>query len=166
MRIKHCAAWLLIAALTFMPVTTLAADSISESDMHRIARTLYGECRAEDVPIAEKAAVVWCILNRLDSDDFPDTIGEVVIYSQFHGYKARYPVTDELMDITRDVVRRWELEKQGYVGVGRTLPADYYFFKARGHGNVFRKEYKSDGEWDWSLPDPYEFGFIDVERAE
>ena len=141
---------------------------ISESDIRRMARTLYGECRSDDVPTREKAAVVWCILNRLDSPNFPDTIEEVVVYSQFHGYKRKYPVREDLEAIVRDVVARWQLEKQGYVGVGRVLPADYYFFRAdrSGYSNVFRKEYKSKELWDWDLPDPYEFGFIGEERSD
>lgn len=139
---------------------------ITESDIRRMARTLYGECRAEDVPTREKAAVVWCILNRLDSPDYPDTIDEIVVYSQFHGYKRKNQVRDDLEEIVRDVVARWQLEKQGYVGVGRVLPKEYLFFRAdkSGHSNVFRKEYKSTELWDWSLPDPYEFGFIGGER--
>ena len=142
-----------------LPVHAATTDDveITPSDIRRIARTLYGECRADDVPTAEKAAVVWCILNRLDSPDFPNSIRKVVVRSQFHGYKASYPVLPELKEIVEDVVERWKLEKQGYENVGRTLPNDYYFFVADkpGHGNDFRKEYKSKELWDWSLPDPY-----------
>lgn len=182
---KLCAALILGAVLfcSFTPAVfaeavlqtdaiteSMALDEIreiSESDIRRMARTLYGECRDDDVPIREKAAVVWCILNRLDSPDFPDTIEEVVVRSQFHGYKSTYPVLPELEAIVRDVVDRWKLEKQGYVGVGRVLPADYCFFRAdkSGRSNVFRQEYKSKELWDWSLPDPYEFGFIGEERS-
>lgn len=142
-----------------MPVhaTTIDEVEITASDIRRIARTLYGECRSDDVPIAEKAAVVWCILNRVDSPDFPNSIRKVVVHSQFHGYKASYPVLPELKEIVEDVVERWKLEKQGFEDVGRTLPNDYYFFAAdkSDHGNDFRKEYKSKELWDWSLPDPY-----------
>ena len=142
------------------------APVISESDIIRMTKTLWGECRADRVPTKEKAAVVWCILNRLDSSEFPNTIEEVVVYSQFHGYKSKYPVDPELEAIVRDVVARWQLEKQGYSGVGRVLPNDYYFFRAdkSGYSNVFRKGYKSKKLWDWSLPDPYEFGLLGEER--
>lgn len=160
-----------LPAMYAMP-SQIAVDEeippISESDIRRMARTLYGECRADCVPTREKAAVVWCILNRLDSPDFPNTISKVVVYSQFHGYKRSYPVREDLEAIVRDVVSRWWLEKKGYGSIGRVLPADYYFFRAdeSGYSNVFRKEYKSKEVWEWELPDPYAFDDIGEEKCD
>ncbi len=133
-------------------------EAVSETDIDRIAKTMYGECRGEDVPTAQKAAVVWCILNRLDSDEFPDTVEKVVVHRQFHGYCDENPVLEELREIVLDVVARWRLEKQGEAEVGRTLPEDYYYFDAQGSGNRFRKTYRSREYWDWSLEDPYAEG--------
>lgn len=128
---------------------------IDKDDAERIAKTLYGECRRESIPLHEKAAVVWCILNRVDSEDYPDEIDKVVIYSQFHGYDPDNPVTEELYALTVDVMIRWQLEKQGFVYVGRTLPSDYLFFSAYKDGNRFRSGYRTRDYWEWEYADPY-----------
>ena len=42
---------------------------IAESDINYLAKTLYGEARGIESKM-EKAAVCWCILNRVDSDEY------------------------------------------------------------------------------------------------
>ena len=48
-----------------------------ERDAVYLAQCLWGEARG--IPSqTEKAAVVWCVLNRVDHPDFPDTIHGVL----------------------------------------------------------------------------------------
>lgn len=104
----------------------------------------------------EKAAVVWCVLNRVDADLWPDTLAEVVTQPyQFAGYLPENPATEELKAIAADVLTRWEREKDGGADVGRVLPAEYFYFTGDGVRNYFRTEYKGGTVWDWSLPNPY-----------
>jgi hypothetical protein len=127
----------------------------TERDVELIAKTLYGETRCDDIPTDQKAAVAWCILNRVDAGW--GTIEEVITANlQFTGYRASNPVWDSLYERTLDVLNRWQAEHDGVEDVGRTLPADYLYFTGDGERNNFKKEWKS-GEipWDWSLESPY-----------
>ena len=126
-------------------------------DVEYIAKTLWGEARGIESDM-EKAAVAWCILNRVDNERWGDTVEEVVTQpNQFHGYHPSYPVTDELREIAEDVLVRWAMEKETGEIDGRVLPSDYYFFASRDDDrNYFRKEYEDRTYWDWSMDNPYE----------
>lgn len=122
-----------------------------------IAKTVYGE--AGVCCTTEQAAVVWCILNRVDSMDgyFPDDIIAVIVQpGQFHGYKDEHPVKPELYELALDVIERWQREQDGETDIERVLPADYLFFSGDGTHNYFRKSWRGGTAWDWSLPSPYE----------
>lgn len=127
------------------------------ADVEAIAKTLWGECRG--VPYtSHKAAVVWCILNRVDEGGyFGSTIIEVISKpNQFIGYSPNHPVIDELKEIAEDVLIRWHAEKDGEQNVGRVLPKGYCYFVGDGELNYFTNVWKSKNYWDWSLPNPYE----------
>lgn len=120
-----------------------------------LAQTVWGEARG--CSTTEQAAVVWCILNRVDSCQFPDDPLMVVQQErQFDGYHPSYPVEPELVALVEDVMTRWEMEDKLLGDVGRVLPKEYLFFEGDGSHNHFRQEYIKTGEtWDWSLPSPY-----------
>ena len=132
-----------------------AADTYSESDVELIARTVWREARG--IPsMAEKAAVVWCILNRVDDDRWEDSIVEVVTAPHQFAYDAKAPVTEELRWLAEDVLERWKREKEGKSEVGRVLPPEYVFFDGDGSHNRFHKEYEHTGEyWEFEAESPY-----------
>ena len=104
----------------------------------------------------EKAAVAWCALNRLDAGTYGETLADVLTTPWQFAYYESSPVTPELEALARDVLERWQAERRGADGVGRSLPEDYFFFEGDGLRNHFRKTYEKTGAtWDWSLPDPY-----------
>jgi hypothetical protein len=141
-----------------LPDTTtgqLASDLAEEAEY--IAKALYGEARG--CSTTEQAAVVWCILNRVDDESglWPDDIiGVVTQEHQFIGYSPEHPVLPELYDLAMDVLERWQLEKGGETDVGRVLPADYCYFQGDGQHNYFRREFEGGPDWDWRLETPYE----------
>lgn len=149
-----------------VPVEVTVAPDVSEdqdgpSDAAvALARTMWGEARG--CSTTEQAAVAWCVLNRVDSPEFPDAVEAVcsqrtATVKQFDGYDPSYPVEPELLALAEDVLARWELEQLGVGSVGRVLPADYFFFEGDGVHNSFRRTYIKVGQtWDWSLPSPYE----------
>jgi hypothetical protein len=152
---RKAVAILMTIALSLAPIGALAAD---ETDAEALARMIYGEARgvASDM---EKAACVWTVLNRVDAEGYSDTIqGVVKAKGQFYGYSAKHPVLDELLELSEDVLARWEREKAGEVNVGRVLPSDYYWFSGDGKRNRFRNVYRGRDikYWDWSLPSPYD----------
>ena len=128
----------------------------SENDVTLLAKTLYGEARGIK-SVDEQAAVIWCILNRVDDRRWPDSIEGVVLEKdQFHGYLPGNPVTDELVAVVVDVLDRWSAEKVGCEDSGRILPPEYCFFYGDGSHNWYTTVYQGHDYWDWSLVSPYE----------
>lgn len=136
-------------------IQEVAIISYDEEVIDVLCKVVYGEARGCDK--TQQAAVVWCILNRMDSDKFPNDIVSVVTQkNQFEGYSSKFPVTDEIKWLVLDVLGRYEQEKAGIDNVGRVLPNDYLFFRSSGKGtNLFRQNYKSKTIWDWSWGTPY-----------
>ena len=111
----------------------------TDADVVAVAKMLYGESRGCSIDNQQKA--VWCVLNRVDDERYPDSIIEVLSQSgQFHGYNPNHPVWDELTAVAEDVLTRWSLEKQG-VAVNRELPKSYLYFTGTGRENIFREAY-------------------------
>ena len=124
--------------------------TISEKEIEMIAQTIWGEARGANT--LQQSMVVWCILNRVDSGKWGNTVAEVIAApDQFHGYSSRYPVTEEHKALARDVVTRWQIEAFCPGEVGRTLPAEYLYFRSdeTDLGNIFRTEWSGNYKvWD------------------
>ena len=127
----------------------------TETEQRMIAQTVWAEARGVRTR-KEQAAVVWCILNRLDAGGYGSTLEEVVSAPKQFAWREENPVREDLLELTKDVLRRWQAEKEGWEDAGRVLPAEYLFFEGDGRENHFRDKWKGGREWDWSLPDPYE----------
>lgn len=136
---------------------------IDEDDIEIIGNLIYGEARGIESK-AQKAAIAWCVLNRLDSGRWGSTVYDVVTAkNQFDGYNPnrKYSYEDfitfvECKKLARDVLERYYSEKFGNENVGRVLPKDYLFFYGKDGVNKFTKEWKDyDSLWDWSLDSPY-----------
>lgn len=139
-------------------VTAVSADPTSAEDpAEYLAKTIWGEARG--CSTTEQAAVVWCVLNRVDDESglWPDDIISVVTQpAQFCGYDPENPVLPELYSLAEDVLDRWRNEHMGIEGIGRILPAEYTYFDGDGVHNYFTTEWGGGSTWDWSLPSPYE----------
>lgn len=132
------------------------APLYTDREVELIAKTVYGEALVTNSDM-EMAAVAWCILNRVDSPYYPETIeGVVTQRRQFHGYNENHPVTTRIKNLVRDVLDRWYAEKDGDTDCGRVLPKDYLYFEGDGRHNHYSTEWLSDEFYDWSLPNPYE----------
>lgn len=119
-----------------------------------LAKMVWGEARG--VPSdTEKAACVWCALNRVDQG-YGSIVAVVTAPYQFVGYREENPVDDTLKKLCEDVLTRWYAEKDGQTDVGRVLPKDYLWFSGDGGRNHFRNAYRGCNAWNWSLPSPYE----------
>ena len=129
-------------------------DYATEEEIEMIAKVLYREARGvEDKD--QIAAVAWCILNRVDHPNHPDTIKEVITQPEQFAWVENTPVEEWLLELANDVVYRWCLEKEGQTDVGRTLPKGYCFFVGDGTYNHFRQNYNSKQTWNWSYPQQY-----------
>lgn len=130
----------------------------NEADVEMLAKTIWGEARGVE-SITEKAAVAWCILNRVDAKGYAcggDIEYVLTFPGQFVGYDEDNPATTECKKIAADVLARWAAEKAGIEDVGRVLPKEYTYFTGDGERNYFTDEWKGGNTWDWSLPSPYE----------
>lgn len=128
----------------------------TQDDVDMLARLIYTEARGVKSR-TEQAAVVWCVLNRLDNPNRPQkTIADVVTAPHQFDYRPWAPVLPEFEELAADVLELWEQEKNGVENVGRVLPAEYQYFNGWGGRNWFSAEWKSPEYWGWSLPSPYE----------
>ena len=126
-----------------------------EAEVEMLARLIWGEARGVPSDM-HKAAVVWCVLNRVDDPGFPDTVLEVLEAPyQFAGYSADYPVLPELATLAADVLIRYHAERDGGTNVGRVLPVEYLYFTGDGRNNHFTIGWKDAETWDWCLQNPY-----------
>lgn len=145
-----------------------AARLYTDADAQALAQMAWGECRGVKALSAggriisakyQKAAAMWCALNRFDAAFDGERIADVVAApSQFHGYDPEHPIDDDLLALAYDVLERWQAEKTGAADAGRVLPAEYLFFTGDGKNNYFSTEYGSGVYYTWELPDVYAEG--------
>ena len=114
---------------------TVAEYVPNAAEVEALAKLIYGE-----------AAVVWCVLNRVDDPRFPDTVLEVIEAPyQFSGYDPEYPVKEEFALLAADVLTRYRAERDGEENV----------FTGDGRRNHFTTEWKSTDCFGWTLESPY-----------
>lgn len=136
---------------TFEPV---AIQDLYVDEIPYLAKTVYGEARG--CSKTQQAAVVWCILNRVDSEKYPNNIVDVVTQKwQFAGYSEGHPVEKEIEELVVDVLTRWNNEKNGEANSGRILPKEYLYFYGDGKINHFTTVSGGTDEWDWSWGSVY-----------
>ena len=136
----------------------------TEDDVIAAAKMVWGEAGAVpdikngNVVISTKcqqAATIWTALNRYDMGGFNSIKAVIANPGAYHAYFESNPATDELVELARDVLDRWNREKNGETDVGRVLPADYIYFHGDGTYNYFRNEFEGGTRWAWDYGDPY-----------
>lgn len=118
-----------------------------------LAKIMYNESRGIKSD-TEKASLAWVVLNRLDAG-YGSTIKEVATAPYQFAYSPNTPIWDNLLDLSTDVLSRWEREKNGETNVGRVLPKDYFWYHGDGKHNYFRNSYRGGSYWNYSLSSPY-----------
>lgn len=120
------------------------AWSVSEEDAKLLAQVAWCEARGCDT--RQQAAVMWCVLNRVDDPRFPDSIRDVVLQEGQFYYLENAPVTEELLALAIDTLARWQMEPL-LIESGRVLPEEYLWFAGNGEINTFRTEYQGGETW-------------------
>lgn len=135
------------------PEEVEVVQELDPKEVELIGRTIWGEAGGV-ASTAERAAVAWCILNRVDKHG--KTIEEVITAPhQFYGYRTGGECPQEHLDLAADVLERYYAEKRGEANVGRVLPKEYLYFTGDGQRNHFSTEWRGTSHWNWSLSDPY-----------
>ena len=111
---------------------------LDETEATMLAKVMWGEARG--CSKAQRAAVGWCILNRVDDDRFPDTVYAVISQPNQFYYYDTFPCTDENYALACDVLTRHNAELSG-VAVYRELPQSYFWYTGNGKVNTFRTQY-------------------------
>lgn len=127
-----------------LPLThiELPQYNFTEEEVTVLAKLLWGEARGVKSD-EEKKKVVWTVLNRVDSEYayYPTDIVSVVTQAnQFTGYRASNPVEEEFVEIAKEVLYEWYIEKDGYENIDRNLDADIYHFYGNGSENIFYRK--------------------------
>lgn len=118
-------------------VLNTAMKAIPDELVAEAALLAWGEYSGSDY--AQRTAPIWCACNRADA--WGQTLEEVMHSDAFHGLLTDREVPEEWYDLARETLARWELEKMGYIDVGRTLPSEYLYFGGNGTVNIYRTEY-------------------------
>ena len=126
-----------------------------EKEIIMLAQLIYTETGGIKLGLHHQAAVVWCVLNRVDSTGGVSGISSVIRYPGAFAWYSHTKVEKRFVDLAEDVVARWLLEQEGYTDVGRVLPKEYIYFHGAGGVNKFKTQNNSKTYWDWSLESPY-----------
>ena len=130
----------LIAMLLMLQAPPDDAWEPDPAEVTALAQTLYGECRG--CSEIQQRAVCWCVFNRVDSSEFPNSLIEVVSQPcQFFGYSPTNPVWQTLYELAYQAMVDW------HNGENRPFSADYCFFYGDGSRNHFTTRYGGGEEW-------------------
>lgn len=117
----------------------------THDEAQMIAKTVWGEYRGPSE--VQKQAVVWCILNRVDNDKFPDTIeGVITSPNQFLGYGDGNPVDDDILELVIEVLHYWNDNDDEH----RILPREFLYFSGNGVYNTFTTKYCGGEKWNYT----------------
>lgn len=126
----------------------------TEDDATDLAKVLLRECGG--IPSkTEQACVAWCVLNR--ADEYNSSVYDVLREPNQFAFSESTEVRDDLYELAKDVLCRWNDEKNGIMDSGRVLPQEYTYFHGDGVHNYFRNAFSGNYDtWDYSLESPYE----------
>ena len=98
------------AALGVSLTGTVSAALYRESELSILARLVSGEARGE--PYIGQVAVAAVVLNRVRSDDFPDTVSAVIFqpgaFDAVWDGQFDMPPTDSALRAARDAMNGWD----------------------------------------------------------
>lgn len=124
-------------------IASIAAKPIYSIEAEAMARVLYGVKNNNDTDLT---TLCWCILNRVDNPQFPNSILQVVEQeSQWMGYSASNPVIDDFYNIACEAIDYWMSGR-------RPCDNSFVFMDWDSNRIVLRntfKENKTTKYWSW-----------------
>ncbi len=79
---------------------------------------------------------MWCVLNRVGSASFPNTVEEVCTQpQQWQGYDANAIYSSDTYALARSVLQRWKAGETGNIPVGSV------FMEVTAHGLKYRRQF-------------------------
>lgn len=115
-------------------------ELFSDYDAELIAKTIWGEARG--CSPEEQRLVAWCILNRVDTGIWGDTIEDVIKYpNAFQGYDINNPTTYKCLELAKEVLIEWTSGGECEVLAPYATEPGYLYFVGRDGHNWFREEW-------------------------
>ena len=103
---------LMTIVITFLLTTPVYASPISSEDATLIVKTVWLE--AGNQPIEGKRLVAAVILNRVESDAFPDTVEGVLSapgqFATFHALSKSHPTIEDAIAVQMEINERSNTE--------------------------------------------------------
>ncbi|MDR2044880.1 MAG: cell wall hydrolase [Clostridium sp.] len=113
----------------------------TESDVIMLAQTVWGEARG--CAPEEQRLVVWTILQRVDADEWGDTIEAVITArGQFAGYDKGFPIEPEIYALCAEEAAKWANGEAPPILAPYATAAPYYFFDGDGRHNWYREGWR------------------------
>ena len=110
-------------------------------DTIMVAKTVWGEARG--CTPEEQRLVVWTILQRVDADNWANTIEGVVTQKrQFAGYKESNPIDADIYALCLTELTDWWHGAEPPTHEIYAPTAPYFFFDGDGRNNWFREEWR------------------------
>lgn len=103
--------------------------SVSEQELIMLAKTVAQE--AGDCSYTQQACVIWTVLNRVDSSEWPNTVYDNLVKPNQFAYYSWKEYRNDHYQVACDVVAAWEN------GGERLLGSDYQYFYGDGYRNHF-----------------------------
>jgi len=123
------------AAQLGMPADPYQAQLDAEAE--EMAKVLYG---VRDNSVQDMRTYCWCVFNRVDSNDYPDTLEEVINQpSQWMRYSPDNQVLENLFQIAREELDAW------HTGSRRPVGNEYVFMNWTPARIVLRDRWETDG---------------------
>jgi hypothetical protein len=121
--------------------TSEPAPDYSEAEAEMLAKMVWGEARG--CTADEQRLVVWTVFQRVDGDDWGDTIEAVVTArAQFHGYDTNNPILLDIYDLCAEELIAWHDGAEPPTHELYAPTAPYYYFEGDGLHNYFRKDWR------------------------
>ena len=90
------------------PTYEILIDTMTDKELDELCRVMFLECRGE--PFEGKVAVAEVILNRVISEDWPDTVHDVLSqrgqFSTWHHIAKAYNVTESDIAVSQGEINR------------------------------------------------------------
>ena len=120
-------------------------ELLREQQATALARVLYG---VKDNSEQDLRTMCWCVFNRVDSPDYPDTLEEVIAQpQQWMRYDPESPVIDSLYKIAEQELDAWQNGKT------RPITSDFVYM------NWTPSQIKLRNAWkDGSTTDYWRYG--------
>lgn len=109
-----------------------------------LAKVLYG---VKDNSSDDLKTYCWCVFNRVDNRNYPDTLAEVIAQpGQWMRYDTKNPILESLYDLAREQLDAW------HTGTHRPVSNEYVFMSWRSNDICLRDNFEVNAYtnyWRW-----------------